>query len=192
MSKQNQRRNCYVIKPHLIGFCSSTITDYARLANKTFTLMEYGTSQSSEARMSDQQEANHPLELAARPAKRRKFYRQPIEDENDPKGLDIADGTPLEHPYVDTPGTTNGPSSDDGVLALEDSHLSIAEILRRRKAAQKRRGGIEFSNASRERENTTHLANDKHSSSIKSAIINEAVDRFAPQTGQVADVDKHM
>ena len=77
----------------------------------------------------------------------------------------------------------------------EDSQFSAAQILRQLKAVPKRRGGIEFTiptvNArtdSPEPEDSDHLKD-------KDAItqdIKTVVDRFAPQTGQVADVDKHM
>ncbi|KAI4247469.1 MAG: hypothetical protein L6R40_001417 [Gallowayella cf. fulva] len=73
--------------------------------------------------------------------------------------------------------------------------MDFIEILRRRRAAQRKRAGIEFGKA-------TSLAG---SSATEVTFGNEiigkddslekiltVVDRFAPQTGQVADVDKHI
>ena len=72
--------------------------------------------------------------------------------------------------------------------------LSIAEILRQRKAALRRKGGIEFSNtqSSTSTEPQTNDALAAKEDDIP-ADIRSVIERFAPQTGQVSDVaDKHM
>lgn len=77
---------------------------------------------------------------------------------------------------------------------IEEEPLSIAEILRQRKAALRRKGGIEFtkSHASTptapQRSDALALKEDDTPADIKLVI-----ERFAPQTGQVSDVaDKHI
>ena len=77
---------------------------------------------------------------------------------------------------------------------MDEEPLSVAEILRQRKAALRRKGGIEFANNHASTSNTPQAGDalvvkeDDTPADIKSVI-----ERFAPQTGQITDVaDKHM
>ncbi|KAL8821225.1 MAG: hypothetical protein Q9223_000691 [Gallowayella weberi] len=134
-----------------------------------------------------------PAQEVLRPFKRRKFYRKradsPAGDEALPSAstLDIppTDGISVNDPE-------NAHHSDD---AGDTSPLTVTEILRRRKAAQRKRVGIEFGKDIALPESSSVEASlggdllDKEDSLDKILTV---VDRFAPQTGQVADVDKHM
>ncbi|KAL8808480.1 MAG: hypothetical protein Q9182_000031 [Xanthomendoza sp. 2 TL-2023] len=134
-----------------------------------------------------------PAQEDLRPFKRRKFYRKradsPGGDEAYPSTSTLnilpTDGVPLKHPE-------NAHHSGD---AEDTSPLTVAEIVRRRKAAQKKRAGIEFGKDKALPESSSVEASiggdllDKEDSLDKILTV---VDRFAPQTGQVADVDKHM
>ena len=74
------------------------------------------------------------------------------------------------------------------------SELSVTDILRQRKVLQRRLGGIKFSTSepvSKVAETQIERISNAPTTSASTRL--EAVgDRFAPQTGQVADVDKHM
>ncbi|KAL8850733.1 MAG: hypothetical protein Q9221_004301 [Calogaya cf. arnoldii] len=139
------------------------------------------------------------IEEFSRPSKRRRFYRKRADS---PQGDQVV---PAE-----TPGGSNSTlnllSTDDKYAgAPYDSFdpvdnddrpsLSVADILRRRRTTQRKRAGIEFTNAMANRDSSVVEAIagddplDKEASFDK---IFTVVDRFAPQTGQVADVDKHM
>lgn len=76
----------------------------------------------------------------------------------------------------------------------DEEPLSVAEILRQRKTALRRKGGIEFTNSHTSAPSTPQasdaliLKEDDTPADIKLVI-----ERFAPQTGQVSDLaDKHM
>ncbi|KAI4279743.1 MAG: hypothetical protein LQ337_000023 [Flavoplaca oasis] len=73
--------------------------------------------------------------------------------------------------------------------------LSVADILRRRRTAQRKRAGIEFTNATVIPDSGVAEAVDGNGLLDKEASLDKilnVVDRFTPQTGQVADVDKHI
>lgn len=139
-------------------------------------------------------------DLNIRPFKRRKFYRK-RGDADDHATIDEINSETNENNDVARPLIVEGLVPHHGQDQVvdeqgreEDSRLPAAQILRQRKAAQRRRGGIEFTNASNTRisaaapENNDAL-NEKDDSTQE---IKTVVDRFAPQTGQIADVDKHM
>ncbi|MCJ1281794.1 hypothetical protein MMC26_001117 [Xylographa opegraphella] len=130
-----------------------------------------------------------------RPAKRRKFYRRRAESEQEdpaPAPLNTLPQQPaltLDE-LITSEGVAPEPSSPD-----TDPQHSVAEILRRRKAAQRKRAGIEFSNSSNAA--PYHAASQFSSASTTAESIPSAIDavinRFTPQTGHVVDVDnKHM
>lgn len=84
--------------------------------------------------------------------------------------------------------------TDTQHFKTDEEPLSVAEILRHRKAALRRKGGIEFTN-SLSSISTTPQTSDalavKEDDTL--ADIRSVIERFAPQTGQVSDVaDKHM
>ncbi len=130
-----------------------------------------------------------------RPSKRRKFYRKRADSD----GEGTAAQTTLIHdppPAFPSPPVAD-PSRELASQDEEDreTQIPIAEILRLRKAAKYRKGGIEFTNSSRP------LPSGTASSQPAGALVErdrnaeevqEVVNRFAPQTGQVADVNKHM
>lgn len=133
-------------------------------------------------------------------AKRRKIYRKKIDPDDNEE--------PIQEPVVERDTSPNGLTES----ALDFNHdqkslpssrwskshaSSIQEILRHRKAVQRRRAGIEFSNqvsGTSESSTSTSLVptttgdEDGISPDIKSVIS-----RFAPQAGQVfEETDKHM
>ncbi|KAL8860448.1 MAG: hypothetical protein Q9178_003107 [Gyalolechia marmorata] len=138
----------------------------------------------------------------SRPFKRRKFYRKQA-------GSPQSDQVTLADTQYSSNSTPNLPSVDDtptdspnnGLVTVDDgddddhSSLSVAEILRRRRTSQRKRAGIEFTNAAALPANSVVEAIagegflEKEDSLDKILTV---VDRFAPQTGQVADVDKHI
>lgn len=139
-----------------------------------------------------------PSDPSLRPFKRRKWYRKRAEIEGLAPGDDVKSESNEEEAKpltLDELITHHGLDRNMIVEEAEDSQFSAAQILRQRKAVQKRRGGIEFTistvNArtdSPEPEDSDQLKDkDETSQDIKTVV-----DRFAPQTGQVADVDKHM
>lgn len=86
----------------------------------------------------------------------------------------------------------------DHVQGNEDEPSSVAEILRRRQRLRNRRGGIEFANGMIDPIVKTGTPVDEDDSDAgdepneASEEIPAIVNRFAPQTGQVADVNQHM
>lgn len=150
-------------------------------------------------RMQDDKPLTDP---AFRPAKRRKFYRQRDNSDSNPEpngitslplsGISAQTPTTLEELVEQARNSTDMLHEDDG-----EPQLLVAEVLRRRRAARNRRGGIEFSNvgystkvSSASAHPTDALAMADKDDSM--ADVKTVVNRFAPQTGQVANVDKHM
>lgn len=138
-----------------------------------------------------------------RAAKRRKFYRK-RSDAGDNEASDAASqpGIPSiaspELQTVDELISQNGGMSATDYRAIEeDGPFSVAQILRQRKAGQRRRGGIEFSNLTT---SSSAPATPLHSDALVEREdeipedIKTVVSRFAPQTGQVSESvnDKHM
>lgn len=135
---------------------------------------------------------------SSRPPKRRRFYRKRTDTEDD----DASDTPPP--PTVATPElhignqliSHNGHAGNDTVHTDEEASLSVADLVRQRKAIQRRRGGLEFTNlnppisASNTTGSSDSLAikEDETPANIKSVI-----ERFASQTGQSSETtDKHM
>ena len=131
-----------------------------------------------------------------RPSKRRKFYRKRLESD-DPK--DVTPTDQEEAPLVtalalDELVDIKGNIPDTN-LSDQDASFSVTDILRQRKAAQRRRGGIEFTNAPTTTQGELATSQSSRAFVAKdtaAAELEAVVNRFAPQTGQVADVDKHM
>lgn len=76
-----------------------------------------------------------------------------------------------------------------------DTPLSVAELLRQRKVLQRRKGGIGFvttsDTTSTEPTGPQQTSSGTQEEKALSKFVT-VVDRFAPQTGQVVDVDQHM
>lgn len=128
-----------------------------------------------------------------RPFKRRKFYRKRTEAGG--VNSDIEPVLPTAQSNQPHLTVGNTPKSADVDAQPVSVPSSVGEILRQRKALQRRRGGIEFKKTGNALTNeisdpcsgSPSLESDK---GIKKPI--SVVDRFAPQTGQVANVDQHM
>ncbi|KAL8715969.1 MAG: hypothetical protein Q9220_000636 [cf. Caloplaca sp. 1 TL-2023] len=135
---------------------------------------------------------------AMRPFKRRKFIRKratsPMND-----GVDEAETPNTIHTTPEHQDITRPLSRSTELLDVEDRidenpRIPVAELLRRRRALKKR-AGIEFSNAipTVEKSLAEFLPGEEFPDNDDSLHkVLTVVDRFAPQTGQVADVDKHM
>lgn len=141
---------------------------------------------------------DQPSPQTFRPAKRRRFYRKRTDAEDD----DASDGPSF--PKVATPQlqtvdeliSHNGSVRSHGNNAEGEHPLSVADLIRQRKAILRRRGGIEFTNLNpsisasniAEPDDALIAREDDTPSDIKSVI-----ERFTPQTGQVSETtDKHM
>lgn len=133
------------------------------------------------------------------PFKKRKFYRKRTEFEDEvpdnAKATESLSSPPpselltLEEMIVQNSNNISQASED------QDGALSVAELLRQRKILQRKKGGIGFANlgvatsiAPPVPQNTS-LATEDEGAMSKFVTV---ADRFAPQTGQVADVDQHM
>lgn len=145
---------------------------------------------------SDMQEPSRIPADSSRPAKRRRFYRKRIDTTEDYTPHASA-APPLIIPDLPTMGdfvAQNGHTAKPPTQS-EEATLSVAELIRQRKAIQRRRGGIEFTNLN---PITTTLGARPHSDAlvekdVTPADIKLVIGRFAPQTGQVSETtDKHM
>lgn len=139
-----------------------------------------------------------PSDISLPSFKRPKYYRKRAEIETPAPGDDAKFDLNEEEAKtltLDELIIHHGLDSNMTVERDEYSQFSAAQIIRQLKAVPKRRGGIEFTiptvndrTDSPEPEDSGHLK-DKDATAQD---IKTVVDRFAPQTGQVADVDKHM
>ena len=134
------------------------------------------------------------------PFKKRKFYRKRPGHEDEQSIETVNSESTASAP-------STGPMSLDQMMVVEsrssipqsqddiDSPLSVAELLRQRKALQRRKGGIGFANTGDtkniERGGTRKNSTETDQGKALSKPVT-VIDRFAPQTGQVADVDQHM
>ena len=131
-----------------------------------------------------------PVDLDAdlpsfRALKRRKVYRK--------RSSQTPPVSPLPPPTQTLDDLILTESTPETATSL--SPPSVAKILRQRKLQQRKRvGGIEFS-ASRTTTNAEQalVISDNAQNSPETRVdVDIVAHRFAPQTGQVADVDKHM
>ena len=136
---------------------------------------------------------------SSRPAKRRKFYRKRATSEDEESN---AVSRPSHSPSHLSPAQALHDPADDDVASPppiqgdDQSTVSIADLLRLRKAAQRKRGGVEFtsaaSNASPAPQPSTALIELEERQDVPENI-KAVISRFAPQTGQVTEeADKHM
>jgi hypothetical protein len=129
----------------------------------------------------DSQPLDPSSDTTFRPSKRRKVYRQREAEETHNVSLETPTSSHLQQIEVDL--TEASPA---------EIETSITNILKLRKNAKARRGGIEFSNRLRAKQNPSGTSNELESRAETPEDIATIVNRFAPQTGQVADVDQHM
>ena len=142
-----------------------------------------------------QDDGQTPLDLF-RSAKRRKFYRKRNDTDDDdlPKARAESSTPPPEPLTVDELISQEGDTPTPQEQPEEDRSLSVAEILRQRKAAQRRRGGIEFTNLTTSNSTTPQPSDTLVAKEDElPADIRSVIERFAPQTGQISEAtDKHM
>ena len=125
-----------------------------------------------------------------RPSKRRKFYRKRVDADEDLPGSISPNVNSLED--VREQVASVSPSVAD---VADEPGISVAEILRQRKVAQRKRVGVEFTSTIPSGSDESQYSNalvqrdeDDIPSDIKSVIS-----RFSPQTGQITEeTDKHM
>jgi hypothetical protein len=145
--------------------------------------------------MADLDSGNEALSVPTfRPKKRQKVYRKRDTDDED-----------LPDTRHQTPASPTSQSLDElpnrsaAAPAKQASSATVASLIRQRQALQRKRLGIEYS---------ATKATGEAQSSLTSQLVNESrpifetehddeadmvAMRFAPQTGQVADIaDKHM
>ncbi|KAK2798214.1 hypothetical protein FQN50_008912 [Emmonsiellopsis sp. PD_5] len=131
-------------------------------------------------------EAQEPL---FRPVKRRKFLRKRPDS-----SLDEAQTQPSpepEYPAPTEPADAHFRTSQDDQA---ETDTSIAEIFRRRKALKARRGGIEFTAATKPTGEGTGESSevDLAAQDAEDMRLQGISDRFVAHTGQKVDVNKHM
>lgn len=144
-------------------------------------------------------DAQTTIDESSRPLKRRRFYRKHPDSLQDDQAA-LAE-TPATSNSTPNPPSIDHTPAEPSIHPLEtiddDDHpsLSIADLLRRRRVTQRKRAGIEFTNVPAVEEGSAveSVAGDGPlDKEVSLDKILTVVDRFAPQTGQVADVDKHM
>ncbi|KAL8782754.1 MAG: hypothetical protein Q9213_005132 [Squamulea squamosa] len=140
-----------------------------------------------------------PIDEISRPFKRRKFYRKRAgSSHSDQAALPETQNTSDIIPRLLPMNKTSAKSPDNPCLTLDEDDstpLPVAEILRQRRITQRKRAGIEFTNVTTVPDSSLIEAITGDGILDKDDTLDKiltVVDRFAPQTGQVADVDKHM
>lgn len=148
--------------------------------------------------------AEEPSTILFRPSKKRKIYRQRARDDDDDK--EERSATP--HGVSNVPSPVNATGDKEQSLEelvtsngaavegdeVEGTKVSMAEILRLRKR-NKRLGGVEFrveSHKSRDGNDEQALVLREEGEEGQGEVVVGAPRRFAPQTGTVGDVNKHM
>ena len=141
-------------------------------------------------------------ESVFRPLKRRKFYRKRVDEIGNNEGTNndgeaSMDIVPLNSSEaIPTVPLRQAPHESDNETD-ESTSLKMAEILHLRKLNRHRKlGGIEFTVArpppgSGSRTPQQH-GGEHDEEDITPEEVKKVVNRFAPQTGQVMDVNKHM
>lgn len=129
-----------------------------------------------------------------RSSKRRRFYRKRTDSEDQASSPALSASLPPESMTVDELISHHSHLTNLQDEIMDKGPLSVAEILRKRKAALRRKGGVEFTNSFTATSNTPRTSDAlvEKEDDIP-AIIKSVTERFAPQTGQISDVaDKHM
>jgi hypothetical protein len=132
-------------------------------------------------------------DVVFRPLKRRKYIRKRANDDED-----VTSSILSERQDVETflPPPTHLGDFEMNTDGSSEVGLSIADILRLRKAGRGRRAGIEFRVDKAKHDGSqspqTQVARLDVEGDIVIAEPEGIINRFASQTGQVADADKHM
>ncbi|PKX98543.1 telomere length and silencing 1 family protein [Aspergillus novofumigatus IBT 16806] len=124
-------------------------------------------------------------EAMFRPVKRRKFLRRREFEPEDSQEAHVANANSIH----------DNDSSASQPLSQSNDIVSSTDLARLRRLQRARKGGIEFSNTSRQSTDktgnqaavTTVTAEDLENEKIRAMC-----DRFTAYTGQTVDVDKHM
>ncbi|KAI9770989.1 MAG: hypothetical protein M1840_002693 [Geoglossum simile] len=121
-----------------------------------------------------------------RPLKRRKFYRKRTD------GDEVGAGGDWESPVETTALPPTEPLEENRNETDGSAELDIAEVLRLRKLRY-RRNGIEFTVARPPGSGSgTPQPDADEDAEMTPEEVKKVANRFAPQTGQVMDVNKHM
>jgi hypothetical protein len=148
-----------------------------------------------------------------RPIKKRKIYRQRHDDSTNPSPQLSSPNPPFSPASASAPAQPNLQSIDELIASstslptaadeeLEPTQVSISEILRLRQKNKNKRSGVEFRASG-------HIARDQDGELVirhaATATGGEGepvpaevggggsvIRKFAPQTGTVGDVNKHM
>ena len=133
----------------------------------------------------------------SRPFKRKRFYRKRVNAD----GSDgVSPASPPSQPAslnvleLESNVDQNTQPSPISLEAGDDLSSRMAEILRQRKAAQRRKGGVEFTSAlASTLDSTPSTALVRNDENETPEDIKSVISRFVPQTGQVTEeTDKHM
>ncbi|KAK0126260.1 hypothetical protein ONS95_007873 [Cadophora gregata] len=150
----------------------------------------------------DPDPANAPL---FRPSKKRKIYRQraPADDESAPPttlspppqaAIRDAAAIPAAQSLDELISTASVPSPQNDEATTESDAVSMAEILRLRKK-HKARSGVEFKasgHVARDEEGELILRPEDEKGGDTVGLSSGVPRKFAPQTGTVGDVNRHM
>ena len=135
------------------------------------------------------EEPKVPQSVSFRPSKRQKIFRQRKGSEDDDSDGDMSSPASPARSALGEASPLYPPS--DG----KEDNFSLSDVLRMRKVAQRRKGGVEFSSSTPQPQ-ASFIAPAPPPSAEQSTALSNPVSlihsRFAPPTGQVADVDKHM
>lgn len=131
-----------------------------------------------------------PVDLLFRPTKKQRHYRKRADD------IEAEDpNTPVDGRRGEMGDAEPSLSKEDAADDPENDTIKTAEILRLRQQARIRRGGIEFVNGVRDMSIASGPSPPSEPGPERDATSEEVaglINRFAPQTGQVVDVNKHM
>ena len=169
--------------------CTTTSTGFFSIVNKRNPVNLPDTPNNTNM-ASPPREAETSL---FRPSKKRKIYRQRALDNEEDEDQAATIATNIPPPNVQSLDELIAGASITGEEQAESINLSVAEILRLRKLRSKRAGGVEFRadapTARAEEENAIVLRQEQEGDAVKQ---HEGERKFAPQTGTVGDVNKHM
>lgn len=149
-------------------------------------------------KMSTPDNPSNPETVLFRPSKKRKIYRQrsraPSEEAaaattQDPSGSSIPTSAVPEQ-TLDELISSEAPSTEDA----EGTRVPISEILRLRRQRKARVGGVEFRAAVSPAvvDGGGEMVVREEDGEEEAVARTGEVRKFAPQTGMIGDVNKHM
>jgi len=142
--------------------------------------------------------ASPPISLAEsdtvlfRPTKKRKIYRQRANEAEETSPATAVPPPPPAQSLDELIASTTNGTLDIQHVEMEGARVSVSEILRLRKMRRPKTGGVEFkASAALVKDQDGELVRDETSTELVSTD-GSAVRKFAPQTGMVGDINKHM